>query len=60
MRKSCQGMMGEASCPMMMESAGGGMGPGMMGPGMHRHGMMPGAPSKQEPKAETPKEQPSN
>jgi hypothetical protein len=58
MMKDCRGMMGEKGCPMM-ESAGGGMGPGMMGPGMHRHGMMPGAPSKEEPKTEPPK-QPSN
>jgi hypothetical protein len=48
MMSSCRSMMGEKGCPMM-ESAGGGMGPGMMGPGMHRHGMTPGTPSKEEP-----------
>lgn len=50
MMSSCRMMMGEKGCPMM-ESTGGGMGPGMM----HRRGMMPAAPSTQEPPKEPAK-----
>jgi len=53
MTKSCQGLVGQASCPMMGAGAGG-MGPGMMGGGSMHGGTMGGGMMGQ-PAPETPK-----